>query len=135
MFSAEVKAGRLLEIRLIAPVVPEDIDQMQERLNQLFDEHGEVVLVADYTRATVFSQDVATRLLDMFKRARGRVARSAVLLKPGAVFSLQIERLIAQAGNPMRRCFHEPFELKAFLGAAMSREEHLRLVQFLAEEP
>jgi hypothetical protein len=133
MFSAEVRVGRLLEVRLVSPVTLEDIDQCQKRLDELFDRHGEVVLVADYTRATVFSQEVAARLLDVFKRGKGRVARSAALVSQGAVFSLQVERLIAQAGNPIRRSFHEPFELKAFLGSALKHEEHIRLVQFLAE--
>jgi hypothetical protein len=130
-----VKVGRLLEIRLVAPVTLEDIDRMQERLDALFVEHGEVVLVADYTHATVFSQDVAAKVLDMFKRGKGRVARSAALVSQSAVFSLQVERLIANAGNPMRRSFHDAFELKAFLGAALNHEEHIRLVQFLAGGP
>lgn len=133
MFSAEVKVGRLLEVRLVTPVTLEDIDQCQARLIGLFDQHGEVVLVADYTRATVFSQEVAAKVLDMFKRGKGRVARSAALVSQSAVFSLQIERLIAQAGNPARRSFHDPFEMKAFLGTALNHEEHIRLVQFLAE--
>jgi len=135
MFSVEVKVGRLLEIRLVAPVTLQDIEQIQERLNQLFDQHGEVVLVADYTRATVFSPEVAAAVLDVFKRGKGRVARSAALVSQSAIFSLQVERLIAQAGNPMRRSFHDRFELKAFLGAALSHEEHIRLVQFLADVP
>jgi hypothetical protein len=133
MFSAEVKVGRLLESRLVTPVTLEDIERCQERLDGLFHRHGEVVLVADYTRATVFSQEVAAKVLDMFKRGKGRIARSAALVSESAVFSLQVERLIAQAGNPLRRSFHDPFELKAFLGAALVHEEHIRLVQFLAE--
>jgi hypothetical protein len=135
MFSAEVNVGRLLEVRLVAPVTVEDIDRCQERLNELFERHGEVVLVADYTRATVFSQDVAARLLEVFKRGKGHVARSAALVSEGAVFSLQVERLVALAGNPMRRSFRDRFELKAFLGGALGHEEHIRLVQFLADGP
>ena len=135
MFSAEVKVGRLLEIRLVAPVTLQDIQVMQARLLELFQKHGKVILVADYTGATVFPQDVAATVLDMFKRGNDRVERSAALVSEGAIFSLQVERLIAQAGNPMRRSFHDPFELKAFLGAALGHEEHVRLVQFLAERP
>jgi hypothetical protein len=133
MFTAEVRVGRLLEARLVAPVTVEDIERCEERLNQLFEKHGETVLVADYTRATVFPQEVAARVLDMFKRGKSRVVRSAALVSESAIFSLQVERLIAQAGNPMRRSFHDRFELKAFLGAALTHEEHIRLVQFLAE--
>jgi len=133
MYSAEVKVGRLLEIRLVTPVTLRDVDEMQERLLQLFREHGKVVLVADYTRATVFSQEVANKVLEIFKNGAGWVERSAALVSHSAIFSLQVERLIAQAGNPMRRSFHDPFELKAFLGAALGHEEHVRLVTFLAE--
>ena len=135
MFSVEVKVGRLLEVRLVTPVTLEDIERCDKRINELFEKHGETVLVADYTRATVFAQDVAAAVLDMFKRGKHRVVRSAALVSESAIFSLQVERLIAQAGNPMRRSFHDPFELKAFLGAALNHEEHIRLVQFLAEAP
>jgi stage II sporulation SpoAA-like protein len=135
MFTVEVRVGRLLEIRLVGLITPEDFEQVSERMDALFAKHGEVVIVADYTHATVFSQEAAAKLLDIFKRAKGRTARSAALVSQSAIFSIQVERLITQAGNPLRRSFHDPFELKAFLGAALTHEEHVRLIQFLAEAP
>jgi len=134
MFSVEVNAGRLLEIRLIAPVSVEDILITGERLVQLFQKHpGKLVSAGDITRATVFPPDVAAKVLEVFRVDNPRLERSAILVSSSAVFGLQIERLISQAENPARRCFHDPFELKAFLGTLLTREEHGRLAQFLSE--
>lgn len=56
--------------------------------------------------------------MEIFTKGDDRVERSAALVSDSAIFSLQVERLIAQAGNPMWRSFHDRFELKAFLAEA-----------------
>ena len=134
MFSVDVKVGRLLEIRLIAPVSLEDIQATGEHLVQLFQRHsGRFVCTADITRATVFPQAVAAKVLEVFKVDNPRLERSAILVSNSAIFGLQIERLIDAAENPARRCFHDRYELKAFLGSLLTHEEHSRLAQFLSE--
>jgi hypothetical protein len=135
MFTTEVRVGRLVEIRMVAPVTIKDIDEMQAHLFEIYARYPSVVIVADYSRATTFSQEVADKVLNMYRSAKGHSERSAALVSQSAVFSLQIERLITQAANPIRRSFRDPFELRAFLGAVLTHEEHLRLVQFLSEEP
>jgi hypothetical protein len=134
--SIEIKVGRLLEARLVAPVSLEDLEEAHQILERLFGAHPEkLVLVADYRRATVFTPEVADRLLQIFRSFNHRIERSGALVSAGAVFSMQIERLVANANNPARRTFRDPFEMKAFLGSALNRDEHIRLAQFLAEEP
>jgi len=136
MFSVEVKVGRLLEIRLTAPVTLQDVQTAYDTIGQLFRKHHvKLVSAADLTHATVFSPDVASKVLEAFKGDNPRLERSGILVSNSAIFSLQIERLIAQANNPQRRCFHDAFEMKTFLGTLLTHEEHVRLAQFLAGKP
>jgi hypothetical protein len=135
MFSADVQVGRLLEVRLAAPVTPDEIDQLQQRLLHLFREHGRVILVADYSRATIFSPEVAAKMLSVFRTGNDRLDRSAALVSQSAIFSLQVERMIAQAANPRRRSFHDPSALQAFLAEELSQEEQARLARFLSGAP
>jgi len=137
MLSVDVKVGRLLEIRLIAPVTLQDIEQGHQRLVQLFRRQAPLKLVGvgDLTRATVFAPDVASKALQVLKADNPTLERSGLLVSDSAIFSLQMERLVAQAENPHRRCFHDPFELKAYLGNLLTHEEHARLAQFLIEKP
>src|SRR3954466_3027239 len=113
MFSVGVKAGRLLEIRLVAPVTMESVEGTGKLLLQCFQKHpGKLIAVTDITRATVFPQDVAAPRTEVFKVDNPRIERSGILVSDGAVFSLQIERLMAAAEHPHRRCFHDAAHLK-----------------------
>ena len=136
MISIEVKVGRLLEIRLMAPVTLQDIERGAERLGQIFRQHpGKLVGIGDFSRATVLAPEVADRMLEVLKADNPGLERSGILVSQSAIFSLQLERLIAHAANPQRRCFRDAFELKAFVGGVLNHEEHLRLAQFFAERP
>lgn len=134
MFSVDVKVGRLLEVRLVAPVTVVDIDITRERLALFFRTFpGKLVACGDFSRADVFPPDVADRVLETFKQDNPKVERSGILISPSAIFSLQLERLVSQANNPARRCFRDPFELKAYLGKLLKHEEHARMAAFLGE--
>ncbi|HYV49466.1 MAG TPA: hypothetical protein VFA20_31625 [Myxococcaceae bacterium] len=134
MFSVEVNVGRLLEIRLAAPITLEDLQGMGQALGEIFHKHqGRLVSAADATRAAIVSTDVGARVVDVFRTDNPRIERSGILINQSATFGLQIERLVAKAENKARRCFHDAFELKAFLGTLLTRAEHARLAQFLSE--
>jgi hypothetical protein len=134
MFSVDVKVGRLLEVRLVAPVTVIDIDVTKGRLALFFRTFpSKLVACGDFSRADVFPQDVATRVLETFKQDNPKIERSGILVSPSALFSIQLERLVSQANNPQRRCFRDPFELKTNLAPLLTREENGRLAQFLAE--
>jgi hypothetical protein len=136
MFTVDVKVGRLLEARIGAPSTLADLDSGQAKLTGFFQAiPGKLVVCADFTRGTVFSPKVADRLLDLFRFDNPKLERSGILISESAIFGLQLDRLIGQAGNPSRKCFRDPFDLKSFLGAVLSHEEHVRLNQFLAERP
>ncbi|HEY8207831.1 MAG TPA: hypothetical protein VIG99_10150 [Myxococcaceae bacterium] len=118
----------------MAPVTLELVQTAEKVIARCFQSHpGKLVGVGDFSRATVFSQDVAARVLGVLKADNPRIERSGILVSPSAIFSLQIERLITAAANPARRCFHDPYDLKAHLGGILTREEHARLAQFLGE--
>jgi hypothetical protein len=134
VFSVDVKVGRLLEVRLVAPVTVVDIDIIRDRLRLFFRTFpSKLVACGDFSRADVFLPDVAERILETFKYDNPKVERSGILVSASAIFSLQLERLVSQANNPGRRCFRDPFELKAYLGNLLSHEEHGRMAQFLSE--
>jgi len=134
MFSVDVKVGRLLEVRLVAPVTVVDIDITRKRLALFFRTFpSKLVACGDFSAADVFLPDVADRVLGTFKQDNPKIERSGILVSASAIFSLQLERLVSQANNPARRCFHDPYELKAFVGKLLTREEHGRLAAFLSE--
>ncbi len=134
VFSVDVKVGRLLEVRLVAPVTVVDADVIRERLGLFFRTFpGKLVACGDFSRADVFPPDVADRVLETFKHDNPKLERSGILVNPSAIFSLQLERLVSHANNPARRCFRDPFELKAHLGKLLVHDEHARMAAFLTE--
>ena len=134
MFSVDVKVGRLLEVRLVAPVTVVDIDVIRARLGLFFKTFpGKLVACGDFSRADVFPAEVASRVLETFKHDNPKIERSGILVSPSAIFSLQLERLVSQANNPARRCFSEPAELRAFLSVILAPEEQARLALYLSE--
>src|SRR4051812_16593396 len=136
MFSVNVKVGRLLEIRLVAPVTLQDIDVGSAKLTELLLKHhpNKLIGVGDFSHATIFPQEVATRVLDVLKSDNQRLERSGILVSQSAIFSLQVERLRAPGENITRRAFRDPYDLKAFLGKLLTHEEHARLAHFLSEK-
>jgi len=136
MLSIDVKVGRLLEIRLVAPVTLEELEAGMARLGQLFRvRRDKLVGVGDFSHATIFPLDVANKLLEAFKFDNPRIERSGILVSSSAIFGMQLERLLAHAENINRRTFHDPFEVKNFLGGLLTHDEHGRLAQFLSEKP
>ena len=136
MFSLEIKVGRLAEVRLVVPISMKDIEGIRAAVSQLFQQQpGKLVFVTDMTRATIFTPAEAMRVVEVFKADNPRVELSVFLLNHGISFHHQLERLISQAGNPARRCFHDRDELKTFLRPTLTQEEQDRLAQFFSQRP
>src|SRR3954466_5968425 len=116
MFSADVKVRRLLAIRLVAAVTLEDVERTRTRLEEIFQKHfpNKVVGVGDFSHATVFPQEVAIKVLRCIKMDNPRLERSGILVSQSAIFSLQIERLLAHAENINRRAFRDTFHSLSF---------------------
>src|SRR4051812_44235466 len=75
MFSVNVKVGRLLEIRLVAPVTIHDLEVGSARLVELLQKHlpNKLIGVGDFSQATVFPPEVANRVLEVLKADNLRV--------------------------------------------------------------
>jgi hypothetical protein len=97
---------------------------------------GSIVICGDYRETAVLTQPAADAFLGMLATFNPRIDRSAVLLaSEHATFSLQIERLVREAGSPSRRTFRAASELIAWLGEVLSQAERARLVEILGTDP
>ena len=56
-----------------------------------------------------------------------RIERAGILVSTSAVFSLQLERMVREAGNPRRRAFRTAGELVTWLDEIATPDEKQRL--------
>ena len=91
------------------------------------------VACTDVSAANVFAPEVAEGFIRLMQRDNPVVERSAFLIGESAMFALQIERMIKQANNPLRRTFRESSMLLGWLGEMLAPPEHERLRRFLAD--
>ena len=134
MYTIESRVGRLIEIRVESPVTEEELLQFHDRVAKVIKPiKGQVASCTDLAGATVFLQPVAARWIEIIKQENPIVERNAILVGEGAVFSMQVERIIRQAGFKNRKAFLAPAMLTAWLGEILTVRERARLDQFLQE--
>ena len=133
MFRIEQSVGKLLEIQVANLASLEEMNQFRTQVMEaVVHAPGKAVAVVDLRQPRIFAPEVASALEEMLKRANPKIDRSAVLLaRDHAVFSLQLERIIRDAGNPSRRTFRDADQLKAWLKDALTVPEQVRLDRFL----
>jgi hypothetical protein len=130
--SVEHHVGRLVEIRLQSPITMEELDELRQLNGMMLASLGKPAVVCTDLRAmTLFSPELAERFLDGAKSLNPRIERSAFLLPERAVFTLQMERIIREAGLEARRTFVRAPELEAWLGELLDKDERARLGAFL----
>jgi hypothetical protein len=126
--------GRLIELRVESPVSEEELLQFHDRIAKVIKPiKGQVATCTDLVGATVFLQPVAARWIEIIKQENPIVERNALLVGEGAVFSMQVERIIRQAGFKNRKTFLAPAALTAWLGEILTVRERTRLEQFLQD--
>ena len=134
MYTIENRVGRFIELRVESPVTEEELAKFHETLAKVCKPiKGQIALCTDLVGATVFLQPVAARWIEIIKQENPIVERNAILVGAGAVFSMQVERIIRQAGFKTRKAFLVPTELTAWLGEILTVRERARLDQFLQE--
>ena len=134
MYTIDNRVGRLIEIRVESPVTEEELSQFHDKIAKLIKPiKGQVASCTDLAGATVFLQPVAARWIEIIKQENPIVERNAILVGEGAVFSMQVERIIRQAGFKNRKAFLAPAMLTAWLGEILTVRERARLDQFLQE--
>lgn len=134
MHKIQNTAGRLVEVRVTPPLTLDEIKQfVQEHKATVSRIPDRYVGVVDLHRANVFPGEVADALIQLLSQMADRVERTAFLIGEGAVFALQIERVIRTAANPNRKSFREPGPLKEWLGEVLEPSERFRLNSFLTD--
>jgi hypothetical protein len=134
MYTIENRVGRLIELRVESPVTDEELSQFHDRIAKVIKPiKGQVATCTDLVGATVFLQPVAARWIEIIKQENPIVERNAILVGEGAVFSMQVERIIRQAGFKNRKAFLAPAALTTWLGEILSVRERARLDQFLQD--
>lgn len=93
------------------------------------------VICTDLRSAGVFPQEVSDLIIGLMKRVNVHIERSAVFGADGtAVFTLQVQRMLSEAGNAARRrMFSNPEKLRPWLSEVLEPDAQMRLAEFLNE--
>jgi hypothetical protein len=118
MVSAEHRAGRLIALRVETPVAMDELQAALIRFGGFAAKiEGKFIPVADCRGATVLSPDASERFIALMRNDNPRIERAGILLSASAAsFSLQLERMVREAGNPRRRTFHAASQLCDWMG-------------------
>ena len=132
MFSIEVPAGRLLVARIASPIDLPEVAEFRRTLGTAFAKiPGKAVICCDLRAARLFPPEVATAFVAIMKSDNPKLERSMFLCAEGAVFSLQIERMIREAGSPLRRAFRDAAELQTSVVDLLDEDERRGLRAFI----
>lgn len=138
MFTLEVRAGRLIEARIEALPNLERAAAYSNGFAQVlqrFPGTERMVLCADHRAVAVYPQPVTNELASLFGTMNKRLQRIALLVAPSnATLTMQLGRIVREAGNTERRVFFATDEAEAFLGEVLTPAERTRLSQFLRGE-
>jgi hypothetical protein len=134
MLTVENRVGRLVELRAESPLTYEELLPFHDMLAKVAKPiGGQIVICTDFLGARVFPQNVTQRWTAIIRQESPIVDRNGVLVGEGAVFSMQIERIIREAGYPNRRAFLQPLLCAAWLGEILNPRERTRLDAFIRE--
>jgi hypothetical protein len=94
------------------------------------------ILIADHRPVTIYAQEVADRLLEMFKPLNAHLERIAILAAPSnATFAMQLDRIVRAAGYAARKVVYAPDEAVQHLAPVLTPQELKRARTFLEEYP
>jgi hypothetical protein len=134
MYSIENHVGRLIELRFESPITLDELTDYSMTAAKVLRPHSELVVgCTDLLNARIFSQVVTDQLTKQIRVGSPRIERSAFLVGESAVFSMQIERVLREAGYANRRAFQSTTELSLWLGELLTSAERQRLAIFLRD--
>jgi hypothetical protein len=96
MIRVTQKVGRLVEIRMSAPFVLDDLTKMLRDMGTIT--APRFVAIADVSEATLFPDAVVDRLARVFRHDNQRLERAAFVVGNAATLHLQVERLLREGG-------------------------------------
>src|SRR6188472_1463484 len=122
--------GRLLEIRADAGY--RNVQDAEQVIRAIQRESVKVplpartVVVVDWRRCPVMSDDASARWIDLMRSA-------ALASQKSSIAVLQFLRMVRESAHPDRRLFFEPEPLIEWLAEVLTPEELARLREFLAQ--
>ena len=137
MMLAEMRVGRLLEVRAVLPIRLEDLPALSATMKAIYDRAPRlVVAILDARNYGLEPPEAAEHFVETIRRDNPRIERSAFLIEADqSLLGLQLERVIREAGNPNRRLFRDVAAAVAFLRPSLTIEESARLDAFLESAP
>jgi hypothetical protein len=132
-FSARVRVGRLVEMRVGRLVSLADIEALKASAAAAMRLAGPAFVVcADHRFASPMSSDLADPWSRAMRGVNRSLGRSAILVHPAnTTFNLQIQRVVQCAGSDDRRVFTDRKELLEWLDGRLNDAERVALRVFL----
>jgi hypothetical protein len=137
MITVECHAGVLIELRFDGKPSLDDVARFKAETAALVTrlwarDARRVVLCTDLRATNLFAPEVATQIINLMRGDNPRVDRNGVLGNESALLTLQVQRLLIEAGSPgRRRIFTDSHPLVAWLGDVLDEVERARLGEFL----
>jgi hypothetical protein len=137
MITVECHAGVLIELRFDGTPTLDDVARFKLEtaalVTELWAREGRRVILCTDLRATnFFAPEVASQIIDLMRSDNPRVDRNGVLGSESALLTLQVQRLLIEAGSPgRRRIFTHRDPLVSWLGEVLEEDERVRLLAFL----
>jgi hypothetical protein len=136
--TCRIVEGRLLEIDVAAGYERvSDVDEMIAMIRAAVarvPEPTRLVIAADWRHCRLFSEQVASRTMDMLTGTAARIERSAILHGSNHPTSvLQVFRLVKEAQQEHRRLFTDVQQMERWLGELLNQRERARLHTFVSK--
>lgn len=127
MWSIVHEVGVLVEIRIWSPVsADEAVPWAAEHARTIAKIDDDYVCFVDLVGATVFPPNAVAAYTAVMKD-EPRLCRTGTLLGANPVQGLQVDRMLRDADNPMRRAFQAPQQVLAWLDPVLGPLERVRL--------
>jgi hypothetical protein len=138
-FSLTTKVGRLVEARIFSLKTRKDVEEYGDAFGThliRIPQGVRAILCADHRPVSIYAQEVADRLLEMFKPLNAHLERVAIVTAPSnATFAMQLDRIVRAAGYAARKVVYAPEEAVQHLAPVLTPQELKRVRAFLDEWP
>jgi hypothetical protein len=139
-FEVRANVGQVVAVRIRRLRRLEDVGTLRRMLHEAAREIAtKIIFFADCRRAMPVPLFVPSAVADEWSRDmrefNERLARAGILFdRENETFNLQFERIVHCAGNPVRRVFYDPRELREWLSRALTATEMSLIDELLAVE-
>ncbi|WP_394829508.1 hypothetical protein [Pendulispora albinea] len=136
MYSVKNRVGRLVEAWVATPVSLEDANRIfidaRTCVSSVAANGYKVVVVADMTQVSLFPPEISDKLLQIMRGDTPHLERGGYWIGEALpMFSLQIQRMIREAGSTQRRIFTRRATMETWLADILAPHERRRLTDFL----